>query len=102
MGICKAKLEYNNVQKCVNSLLFQETGQALLGIPDIDILNIININCNTIDTYRNGSANNYSITTAICQSSRHVQHYTNMVHNADRAKKGFANTDSISNIEISK
>ena len=54
-------------------------GQALLGMPDTDMLNIININCNTIVTHGTDSANN-------CSSSKHVQHYTNMMQEADRAK----------------
>ena len=42
--------------------------QALLGMPDIDMLNIINIKCNTTDTHGNDSADNYSTNTAIYQS----------------------------------
>ena len=30
-------------------------GQALLGMPNIDTFNIININCNTIDAHRTDS-----------------------------------------------
>ena len=70
--------------------------QAMLGMPGIDTFNIINIICNTIDTHGNVSANNCSTNTAICQSSRHVQHYTNMVQDADRAEKCYANTKNIS------
>ena len=71
-------------------------GQALLGMPDIDMLDIININCNTINTHGNDSVDNCSTNTAICQSSRHVQHCTNMIQDADKAKKCYTNTESIS------
>ena len=39
---------------------------------------------------------NCSTNTAIHQNSRHVQHYTNMIQDADRAKKCYVNTESIS------
>ena len=68
-------------------------------MPDIDMLNFININCNTIDTYRTDSANNCSTNIAICQSSKHVQHCTNMMQEADWPKKSYAHTDSISEFE---
>ena len=73
--------------------------QALLGMPDIYMLNIININWNTIDTHGTDSTNNCTRNTAICQSSRDVQHYTNMMWEADRAEKYYANTDRISEFE---
>ena len=72
----------------------------MLGIPNIDMLNIININCSTIDTPRTDSVNNCCTNTAICQSSRHVQQYTNMMQEVDRARKCYANTDSISEFKI--
>ena len=69
-------------------------GQALLGMSDIDMLNIININYNTIITHRADRTNNCSINTTICESSRHVQQYTNMMQDADGFEKCYANTDS--------
>ena len=74
-------------------------GQALLGMPDIDMFNIININCNTIDKHGNHSTNNYSTNTVFCQSARHVQHYKNMMQDSDRAGKCYANADSMSKFE---
>ena len=53
--------------------------QALLGMPDIDTVNFININCNTIDTQETDRTCNCSTNTAIHQGSRHEQHYTNMM-----------------------
>ena len=88
MGICKVKSEHSNVQKMCKFFVVPGNGQATLGMPDIDTLDIM--------THRNDSANNCSTNTAICQSSRHVKHYKNMMQDADRAEKCYANTDSIS------
>ena len=96
--IFKVKLEHNNVQKMDKFFVVQENGQALLGMSDIDML-IININCNTIDTHGNDSANNHSTDTAIHQSSKHVQHYTNVMQDVDRAEKSYTNIDTISKFE---
>ena len=81
-------------------MLFQGNGQAFLGVPDTDTLN--NINCNKIDTHGNDSADNCSRNTATHQSSRHVQHHTNMMQDADRVDKFYANTDSISKSKTNK
>ena len=75
-------------------------GQALLGMSAIDMLNIIHINCNTIDKQETDRASNCSTNTAICQGSRHEQHCTNVMQEVDRAKKCFANTDRLSNSTI--
>ena len=69
--------------------------QALLGMPDIDMFNIIDINCNTIDIHGTDSVNTCRTNMAICQSTRHVQHYTNMMQEADRAGKCYANSGNI-------
>ena len=99
LGICIVKIEHNNIQKLCKFFVVPGYGQALLDMHDIDTLNIININCNTIATHRADSTDNCSTNTAIYQSSKHVQHYTNMIQYADRAKKSYVNTDSISKFE---
>ena len=48
--MCKVKLQHNNKQKLCKFFVVPGNGQALLGMPDIDTLNIITINFNTIDT----------------------------------------------------
>ena len=68
-------------------------------MPDINILNIIHINCNSIVTHETGKANDFSTNTAICQGSRHKQHYTNIMLEADRAEKCKAKTGSISKFD---
>ena len=74
--------------------------QAFLVIPVINILNITHINCNTIDAQETDRGYNCSTNTAICQGSRHKQHYTHLMQEADRAGKYYANTDSISKFYI--
>ena len=63
------------------------------------MLNIITINCNTIDTQETDRAINCIMNTAICEGSRHDQHNTNMMQQADRAEKCYVNTDSISKFD---
>ena len=63
------------------------------------MLNMIHINCNIIDTQENDRGKNCSTNRAICQGSRHGQHYTNMIQEADRAKKCYVNTDSFSKFD---
>ena len=77
LGMCKVKLEYNNIQKYLQVLCSSRNGQALLGMPDIDTLNIIMINYNTIGTHGNDGNDNCSTNTAICP--KHVQHYLNVM-----------------------
>ena len=79
--------------------VFPQNRKALLGVTDINIHNIIQINCNTIDTQKTDRANNCSTNTAIHQDSRHEQHYTNMMLEANRDEKFYTNTDSISKFD---
>ena len=95
IGICKAQIEHNNKKMC-KLFVVPGNGHTLLGMPDIDTLNIKPINCYTIETDR---ANNCSTNAAIQQVSRHEQHYTNMMQEADRVEKCYANTDSISKFD---
>ena len=99
LGICKVKIDHSNQQKMSKFFVVPGNGQALLGITDTDMLIIIHINCNTIHAQEADRANKCSTNTAICQGSRHKQHYTDMMQKADRAKKSYANTDSISKFD---
>ena len=62
------RLEHNNVQKCNKFLVVPGKGQALLGMPYTDMLNIKNIDCNTIDKLGNDSTNNCSTNNTISQT----------------------------------
>ena len=48
LEICSVVIENNN--KCTKCIFFVVSGDgdALLGMPDIELLNILQINCNTI------------------------------------------------------
>ena len=46
----RVKLEHNDKYKICNFFLVPGNGQALLGMPDIELLNILTICCSTIGT----------------------------------------------------
>ena len=56
-------------------------------MPDTDTLNIITININTTDTQDSDKSDKCNTSTANCQDSRHGQHYTNIMQEANKAKK---------------
>ena len=62
-------------------------GQALLGMPDIDVLNIINIH--SIGTEHDGGSDNSCTNQAAAQSADTMQE-------TNRAEKCYTNTDNIS------
>ena len=99
MGVCKVNIEHNNKQKMCKFSAVPGNGQALLGMPDIFTLNITLLTCNTTNTQETVRVNNCSTNTAICQGSRHEQHYTNTMQEADRAEKCYANTDNMSKFD---
>ena len=48
--ICRVKIEHNNKWKVCKFFVDSWNGQALLDMPDFEILNIQSINCNKIGT----------------------------------------------------
>ena len=50
MDICRVKLEHNNKNKICNFFVVPRIGQVLLGMPDIELPNILTSRCNTIGT----------------------------------------------------
>ena len=58
-------------------------------MPDIDALNIINININTTDTEDGRGTDN-------CCTNKSTPQSANMMQETDRAEKCYTNTDSIS------
>ena len=58
LGRCKVKIENN--KKCKTCIFFVvlADAKALLGMPDIEFLNILNINCNTIGTEKDEKGTN--------------------------------------------
>ena len=60
---------------------------SLLGIPDIEILSILTINFNIIDTEEVDKAEKHKINTVKCQMSTSEQQYINMRQEADTTEK---------------
>ena len=50
LSICQEKIKQNKKQKMCNFFVIQGNSQELLGMPDIEILNILTKSCNTIGT----------------------------------------------------
>ena len=94
--MCKVKLQHNKRQKKCKFFVVLGNGQALLDMPDIDTLNIITINLNTICTPETDRVDECSKNTTIHQDLRHGQHYTNIMLESNRAKECCVNTNTIS------
>ena len=50
-------MEHNNKHKICNFFVVPWNGHALLGMPDIEPLDILTLNCNTIDMQEDHTAN---------------------------------------------
>ena len=61
LGRCKEEIENNDT--CKKYIFFVVPGneEALLGMPDIELLNILNINCNTIGTEEEEKGTNCNV-----------------------------------------
>ena len=60
LGICRVKLEHNDKLKMYNFFVFPGTEQALLGMPDNELLKTPTIKCNTIGTDKEDKDENCS------------------------------------------
>ena len=49
LGTCQVVIKHKNNKKSCQFFVVPGDGQALLGLPDTDVLNIININIDSID-----------------------------------------------------
>ena len=96
------KLLISVKQKICNFFVVPEIGKALLGMPDIKILDILTINCNTIGTQEPDKADKCSPNTATSQGSGCEQHFTNTRQEPERPEKHDTNTDSNSNSKSNK
>ena len=67
LGICRVKIEHNNKHKMYNFFVVPGNGQALLGMPDTEILNVLTICCKTIHTMEADKG-------AHCRINRPVMH----------------------------
>ena len=77
LGMCTVKIIYNNKQKICKFFVVPGNRQALLVMPNIDVLSIINTNINTIDMEDGRGTNNCCTNKAIPQSLWHKQQYAN-------------------------
>ena len=77
-----------------NFFVVPGNGQVLWGMPDIKTLDILIMNCNTIDIQKADKANKWSTNTNNWQGSRHRQHFKNMMQEAYRPEKCYTNTVS--------
>ena len=66
----------------------------MLGMSDIGTLDILTINCNTINTQDADRADKCSTNMTSSQVSRCEQYYTNLIQEVDRCKKCYKNIDS--------
>ena len=99
MGRCKVKVEDKNRVKICSFFVVPGNGQALLGMPDIKTLDILTVNCNTIETKEADGAENHKTNTAKCQESTSEKQYINMRQEADTIEKCYTNTDSVSKFD---
>ena len=88
LGTCKVMIKHKNNRKKCQFFVVPGSGQALLGMPDTDALQIININIDSIDADNVGDNEQY-INTSTTQES-------NTQHETDRTAECCANTDSFS------
>ena len=90
LGTCTVKIEHKNKNKMCKFFVVPGNGQALLGMPDIDVLNIISIDIHSIGTEYDAGNDNCCTNEVAAQS-------TGMMQETNRAEKCYTNTDSISN-----
>ena len=64
LGRCKVEFENNNKHKNCIFFVVPRDGEALLDMPDIELLNILNINCNTIGTEKEEKGTNCNMSKA--------------------------------------
>ena len=69
LGTYKVKIELNNKIKVFTFFVVPGNRQALLGMPDIEIQNILNMTCNAIGTNKTDRDANYNSNTAITQGT---------------------------------
>ena len=77
LGRCKVEIENND--KCKKCIFFvvSGNGEALLGMSDTELLNILNINCNTIGTMKGEKSANCNMIKESVLSAGNEQCCTN-------------------------
>ena len=59
LGTCTVEVEHKNNRKKCKFFVVLRNGQALLGMPDTDVLSIIKITVNTIGAEQTRGSNKY-------------------------------------------
>ena len=85
--------------KICSFLSVPRKGQALLGMPDIETLGILIINCNIIDMKEVDGTENCKTNTDNSQEPTSEQHYVNMKQETGTTEEYCTNTDSILEFE---
>ena len=89
--MCTVELEHkNNKKKCI-FFVVPRNGQALLGMPDTDMLNIIKINIDSIGTEDASNSDKW------CANMHTVQRFEPK-QETGRGEKCYTNMDSISKL----
>ena len=98
-GRCKVKKENNNKIKICSFFVDDGNRYTLLGMPDIETLGILSINCSTTYTKDVYEAEKCRANTANRQVSISEQQYMNMKQQAYTPEKYYTNTDTKSKFE---
>ena len=94
LGTCKVKMEHNNKQKICTLFVVPGNRQALLAMLDIEILNTVTTDCNTIGTKETDRDPTCYTNTAIMQGAGCEQCYTNTRQEIGRPGRCYTNTNS--------
>ena len=89
LGTCTVEVEHTNNRKKCRFFVGPSNGQALLGMPDTDVLNIIKINIHAIGTEQTGDSDK-------CCTNMHIVQEDGPKQERVRAEKCYTNMDSIS------
>ena len=93
LGMCKVKCKHNKKPKTCNYFVDPGNGQALLGMPDIDILDVLTINFARIDIQTQNEQ--------IYNKVEDEQHCNNKMQEAGKPGKCNVNATSIQNSDNS-
>ena len=78
---------HNSKKKICNFFVVPRNEQVFLGMPDIDILNILTINCDTKGAKETDKAVTCNTNTTITQDTGCEQHFTNIRQEHGKTEK---------------
>ena len=89
LGTCVVTINFKDNKKRCTFFVVPQNGQALLCMPDIDSLNIINVNIHSIGTEQAVDGDN-------CYTNKPTTQREDTKQETNRTEKCYTNTDSIS------